>query len=55
MRNKIEKLLEEKKKERSKLISDWNNDPHPNRFISYAEECDKLETEIELLKHLLEL
>lgn len=57
MRDKIEKLLEEKKREQNKLISDWNGEECPNRFMenSYAEECNKLEAEIELLKHLLKL
>ncbi|MGL5713280.1 MAG: hypothetical protein ACRCX2_09695 [Paraclostridium sp.] len=50
-------MQRKKKKTKEQLILDWNNEVYPSRFMgnSYAEEYDRLETEIELLKHLLEL
>jgi len=56
MKEKIEKLLDEKRLAKKQLNLEYKNEEYTSRFIeqSYSEEFDKLETEIDLLKLLLE-
>ena len=55
MKAKVEKLLAEKIKAKKQLNLEYDNEEYTSRFIeqSYAEEYDRLVTEIKLLKFLL--
>lgn len=56
MKDKVEKLLAEKIKAKKQLNLEYDNEEYTSRLIeqSYSEEYDRLETEIKLLKLLLE-
>ena len=55
MKEKVEKLLAQKLKDKKQLNLNYNNEEYTSRSIeqSYAEESLMLETEIDLLKLLL--
>ena len=55
MKAKVEKLLAEKIKAKKQLNLEYDNEEYTSRLIeqSYAEEYDRVVTEIKLLKFLL--
>jgi len=55
MKEYIEKLLAKKRLTKKQLNLEYENEKYTSRTLeqSYAEEYDRLETEIELLKRIL--